>query len=71
MPQAGREYVQPQWVFDCLNEGVLLPLAESAGRRGHQADTHGAGGGSVGVKRSDRDHIQTQSKTLPNAADYA
>jgi len=26
----GREYVQPQWVFDCLNEGVLLPIAEYA-----------------------------------------
>lgn len=26
----GREYVQPQWVFDCLNEGLLLPIADYA-----------------------------------------
>jgi pescadillo protein len=26
----GREYIQPQWVFDCVNEGRVLPIAEYA-----------------------------------------
>ncbi|CAE7448427.1 PES [Symbiodinium natans] len=29
----GREYVQPQWVFDCFNIGCLLPIAPYAAGR--------------------------------------
>ena len=25
-----REYVQPQWIYDCLNHGILLPTAQYA-----------------------------------------
>jgi len=27
---AAREYVQPQWIFDCVNAGLLLPVREYA-----------------------------------------
>ena len=27
---AGRDYVQPQWVFDCVNEHILIPVDEYA-----------------------------------------
>jgi pescadillo protein len=29
-PRLGRHYVQPQWIFDSINNGALMPLAEYA-----------------------------------------
>ncbi len=28
--RSNREYVQPQWVYDCLNHGIILPTAQYA-----------------------------------------
>eukprot|EP01022_Parablepharisma_sp_SALTPOND_P032979 TRINITY_DN87986_c0_g1_i1.p1 TRINITY_DN87986_c0_g1~~TRINITY_DN87986_c0_g1_i1.p1 ORF type:complete len:362 (-),score=59.77 TRINITY_DN87986_c0_g1_i1:67-1152(-) len=28
--KSNREYVQPQWVYDCLNHGIILPTAQYA-----------------------------------------
>ena len=33
VPQPGIEYVQPQWLFDCVNNRMLLPVERHARRR--------------------------------------
>lgn len=61
---AGRDYVQPQWVFDCVNERILIPVDEYA--PGRQPPPHL----SPFVKESENDYTPERRVELAKLHEF-
>merc|ERR1719356_870518 len=62
---AGREYVQPQWVFDSFNTGVMLPIGMYAPGKAPPAHL------SPFVEASQDDYVPRQKELLDRLAKEA